>query len=79
MDSTYKKVYSGSMIIVTTIVAKLEEVGIIPVIKDESESGRLAGFGSAIQYFQEIYVRHDEIEKATFIVENIEDESSATN
>ena len=72
MDSTYKKVYSGSMIIVTNIVAKLEEVGIIPVIKDESESGRLAGFGSAIQYFQEIYVRHDEIE-------NIEDESSATN
>mgnify|MGYP001588707601 FL=1 len=79
MDSFYKKVYSGSMIIVTNIVAKLEKVGIIPVIKDESESGRLAGFGSAIQYFQEIYVRQDEIEKATFVIESIVDESNASN
>ncbi len=79
MDSLYKKVYSGSMIIVTNIVAKLEKVGIIPVIKDESESGRLAGFGSAIQYFQEIYVHQDEIEKATFVIESIVDESDASN
>ena len=54
-------------------------MGIIPVIKDESESGRLAGFGSAIQYFQEIYVRQDEIEKATFVIESIVDESNGSN
>ncbi|MEZ4780903.1 MAG: hypothetical protein R2816_04790 [Flavobacteriaceae bacterium] len=39
MESHYTKIYSGSMMMVTNIVAKLEDIGITPVIKDESESG----------------------------------------
>mgnify|MGYP000405339734 FL=1 len=76
MNSMYIKVYSGSMIIVTNIVAKLENAGIVPVIKDESESGRLAGFGSAIQCFQEIYVHQDETENAIVIIERTIGESN---
>ena len=72
MNSMYIKVYSGSMIIVTNI----ENAGIVPVIKDESESGRLAGFGSAIQCFQEIYVHQDETENAIVIIERTIGESN---
>ena len=70
METHDTKIYSGSMMMVTNVVAKLEEIGITPVVKDESESGRLAGFGSAIQYFQEVYIRNDELDKAVPIVQS---------
>ena len=70
METHYTKIYSGSMIMVTHVVSKLKEIGISPVIKDESESGRLAGFGSAIQYFQEVYVHNDELDKAVPVVQS---------
>ena len=69
METHYTKIYSGSMMMVTNIATKLEDIGITPVIKDESESGRLAGFGSAIQYFQEVYVHNDELDKAIPVVQ----------
>lgn len=69
MESHYTKIYSGSMVMVTRVVARLEEIGVSPVVKDESESGRLAGFGSAIQYFQEVYVHNNELDKSIPIVQ----------
>ena len=69
MNSNYNRIFSGSFILVQTIVNQLREIGVIPVIKDESESGRLAGFGSAIQGNQEIYVHADELGKAQSIVQ----------
>ena len=41
------------------------------MVKDESESGRLAGFGSTIQGNQEIYVHADEMEKGQSIVQKV--------
>ncbi|MCM4169942.1 hypothetical protein DHD32_00505 [Arenibacter sp. TNZ] len=71
MNSNYTKIFSGNFIVSQTIVNQLREIGIIPVIKDESESGRLAGFGSPMQGDQEIYVNIDELEKAQGIVQKV--------
>lgn len=71
MNNDYVKVFSGSSIIVTLIIERLEEIGINPVIKDESESARMAGFGASIQNYQEVYVYKDELSKALPIVETI--------
>ncbi|MCM4165230.1 MULTISPECIES: putative signal transducing protein [unclassified Arenibacter] len=71
MDSNYTKIFSGNFILAQGIINQLKEVGIVPIIKDESESGRLAGFGSAIQGNQEIYVHSDELEKAKPIVQEV--------
>jgi hypothetical protein len=74
MDSSYQKIYTGSFIIAQLIVDKLEAVGISPVVKDETESGRLAGFGSSIPGFQEIYVNEEELDEAVPIVESVTSE-----
>lgn len=71
MDSSYQKIYTGSFIIAQLIVDKLEAVGISPIVKDETESGRLAGFGSSIQGYQEIYVNDEELDAAVPIVESV--------
>ncbi|MGE5942762.1 MAG: putative signal transducing protein [Flavobacteriales bacterium] len=70
-DSNYIKVFTGSFIVVQRISEMLNASGISPVIKDETESGRLAGFGASIQGLQEIYVHEDELDKAVEIVENV--------
>jgi hypothetical protein len=67
----YVKIFSGSFIIVQLVLDRLEGAGINAIIKDESESGRLAGFGSAIQGFQELYVSKDEVDYAVPIVEEV--------
>jgi len=70
-ESDYIKIYTGSFIITKLIISRLEELGISPVVKDETESGRLAGFGPSIPMTQELYVRKDELDKSVLIVEEV--------
>jgi hypothetical protein len=77
--SEYTKVYNGNFILITRIKNELENTGIIPIIKDEGESQRLAGYGSMNQGFQEVYVHNDELEKANSIVERVKSEMEANS
>ena len=76
IDSEYTKIFSGNFIIVKMLTERLQDAGIRAVIKDESESGRLAGFGASIQNFQEVYVSREELDKAVPIVAAVEAEVS---
>lgn len=69
METHYQRIYTGSFVIVTLLVSKLEEIGITPIIKDETESGRLAGFGPSVPGQQQVYVHEDELDKAVPIVQ----------
>ena len=69
MDS-FTKIYSGSSIKVLSIKDMLEKNNIIPIIKDQSESSRLAGFGSLIN-FQDVFVHESEVSKALKFLKDI--------
>ena len=71
IESNYTKVYTGNFIITQLIVDRLQEKGISAVVKDESESGRLAGFMASIQGQQELYVNNEELDDAVHIVEEV--------
>ena len=77
MESEYKKIYTGSFIIAQLIVDKLDAVGISAIVKDETESGRLAGFGASISGSQDIYVNQEELNEALPIVESVTAELEA--
>lgn len=70
MESQYSKVYSGSFIVVQLITQNLEKKGIKAIVKDETESARLAGFGTPTYGFQEVYIHSSEKHKAESIVAN---------
>ena len=72
--SNYIKVFSGNFIEVQRIFNKLQNLNICAIIKDESESGRLAGFGASIQGLQEIHVHKEELEGALPIIKNLTSE-----
>ncbi len=77
LDDDYIKVFSGTFIFAQMVLDRLERVGINAIVKDESESGRLAGFASSIIGFQEIYVSKEELKQAIPIVETIKSELQA--
>lgn len=64
MYSNYTKIFTGSQVESQSIIAKLKDIGIVAVVKDEGESARLAGFGSSPATDIEVYVHHDELSKA---------------
>ena len=72
--SNYVKVFEGSFVEVQHIFQSLEEENIRAIIKDETESGRIAGFGGAIHDFKEIYVHKDELEKVLPLIEKLTSE-----
>ncbi|MBR9914004.1 MAG: DUF2007 domain-containing protein [Algicola sp.] len=73
-DSTYTKIFSGNFIIVQLALDRLKSAGINAVIKDESESGRLAGFGASIQGYQELYVSNEELDQARLVINSVNEE-----
>ncbi len=71
MDSNYKKIFSGNIFKTQQVTAKLQEIGIEAIVKDESESARLAGFAANDLAVKEIYVHQDEITKATEVLNDV--------
>ncbi len=69
--SNYKKVFSGNFIEVQMIILKLHANNIKAVVKNESESARLAGFAPSILGLVDILVHKDEITKAETVINEI--------
>lgn len=70
-QSTYQHLFTGSTIEVLAIKNALAEVSITPVIKDEGESARLAGFGATAPMMQRIFVHKDEYDNAKAILKDL--------
>ena len=66
----YHKIFSGQLIEIIKIKGELEKVNIIPVIKNKSESARLAGFGSLFNGI-DIFVHHDELNESLEVLSKL--------
>jgi hypothetical protein len=64
------KIHTGTSITINRIASLLEEKGIASIIKDNHESGRLAGFGTSINDV-ELYVLETDVEKATNVLDSV--------
>ena len=71
MSRTYKRLFYGTTMDVAKLCCVLDTVGIVPVVKDQAESARLAGFGT-LSTDQEVWVHTDEFEKARVIALKLE-------
>ena len=71
-NKDYIRIFTGSDIQGTFIKRKLEEVGISPIIKNETESARLAGFGPSVVNQVQIFVHKDEHTAALEILATVD-------
>lgn len=66
-----EKIFEGSSIQANLIKLALEQIGIEPIIKDRTESGRLAGFASEIPMQVEMYVFESQYDDAVEVLKNL--------
>ena len=69
--SNYIKVFTGDINIAQRIISDLEKENIIPVVKDQTDSGLTPLFGSSNSVLKQVFVHKDELERATPIIENL--------
>ena len=62
------RIYTGSDIIATGLVHRLEEVNITPILRDDEQSGVMFGSGSKFDDQVRVFVRKDELAVAQPIV-----------
>ena len=67
MDDTFVLLCATNVVEIQRVKALLEENGIFPIIKDEGESARLAGFGSA-SLMQHLWVAKSDLKKAKSLI-----------
>lgn len=67
MNDAFTLLCASNVVEAQRVKALLEEKNIFPIIKDESESARLAGFGSA-SMMQQVWVAKSDLEKAKSLI-----------
>ena len=72
MNQDYILVYEGSLVYSNRIANELISKKIIPIVKNTSESARLAGFGIVNEQIIRIFVHLDELVLSKKIIKNLE-------
>lgn len=67
------KVFTGTSILVNRLAELLDKVGIPTLIKDDKESGRLAGFGSFGDSV-ELHIYNTDLERSKTVIEDFSKE-----
>ncbi|MAW16671.1 MAG: putative signal transducing protein [Flavobacteriaceae bacterium] len=67
MNDVFTLLCASNVVEAQRVKASLEENNIFPIIKDESESARLAGFGST-SMMQQVWVAKSDLKKAKSII-----------
>lgn len=67
------KVYTGTTILANRLAFLLDEAKIATIIKDDKESGRLAGFGATGDSCK-LFIYKSDYEKAKEVISNFEQE-----
>lgn len=78
-ESHYQHLYTGSEVQVMRLLENLKEVNVIPVTRNESESGRLAGFAPSIFNAIQVFVHEDELDKSRAVLDNLQHELDNLN
>lgn len=64
-----KRIYTGPTLIAKGLVARLNEIGISPIERNDHDSSVKAGFTASIPNQTMVFIRKDELDKANPVLE----------
>jgi len=76
METTHIKIFSETPIFINRLRSLLEEQNIGSLVKNQFESGRLAGFGAPMNAV-DLFILNSDLEKASIIVDDFKKEISS--
>ncbi len=59
-----KRIFTGPSLVAGAITAELNDIGISPVVRNDTQSGAIAGFGGGVLDQVQLLVREDQYEQA---------------
>lgn len=77
MNNDFIKVYSGTFIGIQLAIERLEQQGIVAVLKDELGLGLNSGFTMPYSGYQELFVQKNDLDLAVRIIETIKHDLEA--
>lgn len=72
MDETKKtvRIYTGPALVAKGLIARLNEINIEPIIKDDHQSGITGGFAMGIPNQVRLFIRQEELDQSRDLIEN---------
>ncbi|MDB2586471.1 DUF2007 domain-containing protein [Flavobacteriaceae bacterium] len=67
-----KRIFTGPSLVAGAITAELNEMGISPVVRNDMQSGAIAGFGGGVLDQVQLLVREDQYEQAFEVAQKFE-------
>lgn len=67
--SETSRIYTGPTLIAKGLIARLNEIGISPIERNDHDSSLRAGFTMSIANQTMVFIREDEIQKAQTIID----------
>jgi hypothetical protein len=67
-----KRIFTGPSLVAGAITAELNEMGISPVVRNDMQSGAIAGFGGGVLDQVQLLVREDQYEQALEVAQKFE-------
>lgn len=71
---SYSHLFTGNQAQVMLLLEHLKTLDIIPVTRNESESGRLAGFAPPVFNQIQVFVNNDELDRSKAVLDNLMNE-----
>jgi hypothetical protein len=68
-DEKTIRIFTGSSIQAQSLINELGELNIVPIIRDDHQSGILSGFASGVPGQIRMYIRNEELEKAQTLID----------
>ena len=67
-----KRIFTGPSLVAGAITAELNDIGISPVVRNDMQSGAIAGFGGGVLDQVQLLVRDDQYEQAFEVAQKFE-------
>ncbi len=67
-----KRIFTGPSLVAGAITAELNDMGISPVVRNDMQSGAIAGFGGGVLDQVQLLVREDQYEQAVEVAKKFD-------
>ena len=68
-----KRIFTGPSVVAGAITAELNDLGISPVVRNDTQSGAMAGFGGGVLDQVQLLVREDQYAQALEVAQKFEE------
>lgn len=68
-----KRIFTGPSLVAGAITAELNDLGISPVVRNDMQSGAMAGFGGGILDQVQLFVREDQYPQALEVAQKFDE------